>query len=305
LFSQALRYVVSPLRPDPLTVGLVRALMTGRFTQTEPIAALLADVDGILPTGDRVLTPRMIEAVTRLRDRGVMFCIASSRPPLALGMFADSRLTTAIAALNGGVLIRPDLSVIDEEPLPVEIPLHVIDILRAHRVEAWVHSAANWYVTDPLGTRVDRETALLGFPPVVVPHFDDLCHAVIRIVGVNSDHYAIARCEASVRAEFGPRVTVWRSQPYSLDVMHPRANKGAVVQRLARYLDVSPQRIATIGHQMNDSQMFKESGLSIAMGNAAADVRRRATFVAPSSGEEGFVDAVDRFILPRTQLSNV
>ena len=56
---------------------------------------------------------------------------------------------------------------------------------------------------------------------------------------------------------------------------------------------------------MNDSQMFKESGLSIAMGNAAADVKRRATFVAASSGDEGFVDAVDRFILPRTQLSNV
>jgi hypothetical protein len=147
--------------------------------------------------------------------------------------------------------------------------------------------------------------ALVGFPPVVVPHFDDLCHAVIKIVGVNSDHYAVARCEASVRAEFGPRVTVARPQPHSLEVMHPHANKGAVVQRLAQYLNVSPRRIATIGTQMNDSQMFKESGLSIAMGNAVPDVRRRATFVTSSSGEEGFANAVEQFILPRTQLSNV
>lgn len=279
--------------------------MTGRFTETEPIAALLADVDGTLLTGDRVLTPRMIEVVTHLRDRGVTFCIASSRPPLGLRMFTEPRLAIAMAAFNGGVLVRPDLSVIDEKPLPVEIPLHVIDIFRAHRVEAWVHTAADWYVTDPQGSRVDRETALLGFPPVVVPHFDDLCHAVIKIVGVNSDHYAVARCEASLRAEFGPRVTVGRSQPYSLDVMHPHANKGAVVQRLARYLKVSPRRIAAIGSQMNDSQMFKESGLSIAMGNAAPDVKRRATFVTSSSAEEGFAEAVDRFILPRSQMSSV
>jgi hydroxymethylpyrimidine pyrophosphatase-like HAD family hydrolase len=86
--------------------------------------------------------------------------------------------------------------------------------------------------------------------------------------------------------------------------MHPHANKGAVVQRLAGYLTISPRRIATIGTQLNDSQMFKESGLSIAMGNAPADVRRRATFVTSSFGDEGFASAVDQFILPRTQLSN-
>jgi len=279
--------------------------MTGRLTEPEPIAALLADVDGTLLTGNTVLAPRTIEAVTRLRDRGVVFCVASSRPPLGLQMFLEPHLIVAMAAFNGGVLVRPDLSVIDETPLPVEFPLHLVDIFRAHRVEAWVYTASDWYVTDPLGTRVEREMALVGVPPVVVPHYDDLCHAVIKLVGVNSDHYAVARCEASVRAEFGPRVTVSRPQPYSLEVMHPHANKGAVVERLARYLHVSTRRIATIGYQLNDSQMFKESGLSIAMGNAVADVKRRATFVASSSGEEGFANAVDQFILPRTHMSNV
>jgi Cof subfamily protein (haloacid dehalogenase superfamily) len=279
--------------------------MTGRLTEPdEPIAALLADVDGTLLTGDKVITPRTIDAVTRLRERGVVFCITSSRPPLGLQMFLEPRLVVAMAAFNGGALVRPDLSVIDERPLPVEFPLHLVDIFRAHRVEAWVYTATDWYVTDPLGTRVDREMALVGFPPVVVPHFDDLCHAVVKIVGVNSDHYTVARCEASVRAEFGPRVTVSRSHPHSLEVMHPHANKGAVVQRLAHYLHLSPRRIATIGHQLNDSQMFKESGLSIAMGNAVAEVQRRATFVTASFGEEGFANAVDQFILPRTQLSN-
>lgn len=268
----------------------------------QPIAALLADVDGTLITKEKVLTTRTVDAVRRLRERGVVFCITSGRPPRGLRMFVDPlQLTIAMAAFNGGAIVRPDLSVIDEKPLPVEIPVQVIDTIRAHGLEAWVYSPTEWYVTDPQGTRVDREATTVQFPPVVVPDYNALLHEVIKIVGVSTDYEAVARCEASVQAEFGTRVTAARSQPYYLDVTHPDANKGAIVRRLARYLNVSPRRVATIGDQMNDTLMFKESGLSIAMGNASPEVQQHATFVTTSFGEEGFANAVDRFVLPRAQ----
>jgi Cof subfamily protein (haloacid dehalogenase superfamily) len=269
----------------------------------EPIAALLADVDGTLITKEKVLTKRTLDAVKRLRDRGVVFCVTSGRPPRGLRMFVEPlELTIAMAAFNGGVIVRPDLSVIDEKPLPVDIPTEVIDMIRAHGLEAWVYTPTEWYVTDPTGTRVDRETSTVQFSPVVVPNYDAMLHEVIKIVGVSTDYAAVARCEGAVQDEFGSRVTALRSQPYYLDVTHPDANKGAVVQRLARYLKVSPRRVATIGDQMNDTVMFKESGLSIAMGNASADVQRQATFVTTSFGEEGFANAVEQFILPRSVL---
>jgi hydroxymethylpyrimidine pyrophosphatase-like HAD family hydrolase len=112
---------------------------------------------------------------------------------------------------------------------------------------------------------------------------------------------AVARCEASLQEQFGTRVSAARSQPYYLDTTHLDANKGAVVDRLARYLQVPPERIATIGDQPNDVLMFKRSGLSIAMGNASVEVQRQATFVTTSFGDEGFANAVERFVLPRAQ----
>ena len=272
----------------------------------ETIAAVLADVDGTLLTQDKVLTPRTIDAVKRLRQRGIVFCITSGRPPRGLRMFVEPlELTIAMAAFNGGVIVRPDLSVIDEKPLPVEIPAQVLDIMRAHRLDAWVYTPTNWFVTNGKGTRVERETTTVQFPPVVVPDYDACFHEVIKIVGVSADYADVVRCESYIQKEFGARLTAARSQPYYLDVTHPDANKGAIVQRLARYLNVSPRRIATIGDQMNDTRMFQESGLSIAMGNASAEVQRRAMFVTTSFGDEGFANAVDRFILPRASVSKV
>ena len=275
-------------------------MVANPLPRAEPtIVALLADVDGTLVTKEKVLTERAIEAVKRLRERGVVFCITSGRPPRGLRMFIEPLgLTIAMAAFNGGVIVRPDLSVVDEKPLPADIPPEVIKTLRAHKLDVWIYGPMEWYVTDPQGTRVDRETSTIQFPPVVVPNYERL-DKVIKIVGVSNDLEAVARCEARLQAQFETRVSAARSQPYYLDVTHPDANKGAVVDRLARYLQVPPQRIATIGDQPNDVLMFKRSGLSIAMGNASSEVQRQATFVTTSFGDEGFANAVERFVLPR------
>jgi hydroxymethylpyrimidine pyrophosphatase-like HAD family hydrolase len=45
--------------------------------------------------------------------------------------------------------------------------------------------------------------------------------------------------------------------------------------------------------------MFERSGFSIAMGNPSAEVQRAADFVTGSNREDGFADAVQRFILGR------
>jgi hydroxymethylpyrimidine pyrophosphatase-like HAD family hydrolase len=48
----------------------------------------------------------------------------------------------------------------------------------------------------------------------------------------------------------------------------------------------------------NDVLMFAHSGLSIAMGQSDREVQRAARRVTTSNQEEGFANAVDRFILP-------
>ena len=63
-----------------------------------PITALRADIDGTLVTKAKVLTQRAIEAVRRLRERGVEFFVTSGRPtPRAHRCSWPVRLCSAIA----------------------------------------------------------------------------------------------------------------------------------------------------------------------------------------------------------------
>jgi Cof subfamily protein (haloacid dehalogenase superfamily) len=264
------------------------------------IAALLADVDGTLVTREKVLTKRAVEAVQRLRERGIAFAITSGRPPRGMRMLVEPLgLTMPIAAFNGGMMVQPDLSVVDEHPLPDDVVPAVIDTIQAHGLDVWIYRATEWYVRSPRAPHVDREAWTVQFPPTVVSTFDRLLSRVVKVVGVSDDLEAVARCEAAAQAQCGTRVSAARSQPYYLDVTHPAANKGTVIERLSRSLTIPLDRIATIGDQPNDVLMFRRSGLSIAMGNASEGVQRQATYVTTSCEEEGFANGVDRFVLGR------
>jgi hydroxymethylpyrimidine pyrophosphatase-like HAD family hydrolase len=100
-----------------------------------------------------------------------------------------------------------------------------------------------------------------------------------------------------MREQFGAHVSATRSQTYFLDVTHPDANKGSVVEYLSAMYDVATDEIATIGDMNNDVSMFAVSGLSIAMGNAEASVQRAAHRVTRSNDDEGFAHAVNEFVL--------
>src|SRR5512146_5697 len=93
----------------------------------QQIRLVIADVDGTLVTKDKVLTPRAISAVGALKDAGIAFSITSGRPPKGMKSVIEALdLTNPIAAFNGGVIVRPDLSVLEESYLPRPIAERVI-----------------------------------------------------------------------------------------------------------------------------------------------------------------------------------
>jgi len=262
------------------------------------IRLMLADVDGTLVTPDKILTDRSVDAVHRLRAAGIRFAVTSGRPPRGMSMLIEPlALDTPMAAFNGGLFVNPDMSVIESRSIPAHVVKPTIDLMTSFGLEVWVYRGADWYVMDLKGAHVDREQWTVKFPPTLVASFDDFTDGVAKIVGVSDDLDAVVSAETKAHDQLGDHVSAARSQPYYLDVTHPLANKGGVVAYLSKAYEVAPAEIATIGDMPNDVLMFTPSGLSIAMGNASAEVRSAATAVTTTNQDEGFANAVERFIL--------
>jgi hypothetical protein len=207
-------------------------------------------------------------------------------------------LQTPIAAFNGGLLVDRDMKVIEQRVLPEDLVQPVADMMESFKLDVWLYSGAEWYVPKADGPHVDREAWTVKFQPKVMKDgLNGLTASVAKLVGVSDDHDAVTRAAQAVHDKFGDHVAAAASQPYYLDVTHPQANKGAVAKYLAAKYKISEDDIATIGDMPNDVLMFARSGLSIAMGNASPEVKRAARRVTTSNEEEGFANAVEKYIL--------
>jgi len=289
--------------PAPATRAYHRPIASADAAPEKPtspsIRLLLADVDGTLVTQDKILTDRAVAAVHSLRQAGVLFAITSGRPPRGMEMLVEPLdLDTPIAAFNGGLMVDRSLKILEEHALPEDLVKPVVDHMKSFDLDVWLYRGADWYVPDPKAPHVDREAWTVKFQPKVMNGLDGLTDGVVKLVGVSDDHDAIAAATRGATEKFGDQVEAAASQPYYLDVTHPKANKGEVALYLARRYKIEPEQIATIGDQPNDILMFDHSGLSIAMGNADPEAKKAAHQITRSNEDEGFAYAVEHFVLP-------
>ncbi len=264
------------------------------------IKLLLADVDGTLVTKDKVLTDQAVAAVRALHEAGIAMALTSGRPPRGMQkLVAPLALKTPVAGFNGGVLVNPDMSVIETRTLSPEAARTALDTILDKGLDAWLYTPDAWLIRDRAAPHVERESHTVGFEPVIVPEFtDEHLARLAKIVGVGDDYDLVAEAEAAAQKALGSHASAARSQPYYLDITHPDANKGFVVDWLSKQLGIPRENIATIGDMPNDVLMFVRSGFSIAMGNASDQVKGQASAVTDSYADEGFAKAVRNFVLP-------
>ena len=76
--------------------------------------------------------------------------------------------------------------------IPEELVVPVAELNRSFGLDTWVYRGVDWYVPDPAGAHVARESATVRFHPKVMISLDGLTSDVAKPVGVSDDLDAIA-----------------------------------------------------------------------------------------------------------------
>ena len=273
--------------------------MTGEARPAEPIRLVVSDIDGTLVNHAKELTPRTRAVIAALAERGIGFTVTTARPPVGLKPIIDMLgLSVPSAAINGGALVAPDLSISEVRYLAPDVARKAVAFLRERGLDPWLFTEYDWHVRDPHGAKVDLETRTLAKDPVVVADFaPDLFDHVLKVIGACDDHAHLARCETDLQALLGRDANATRSQLYYLDVTSPLAQKGEAIKSLSRAMNVPVAAILSIGDGTNDIPMLKAAGFSVAMGNGSDAVKAAAHVVTEDCEHDGFAIAIERYVL--------
>jgi Cof subfamily protein (haloacid dehalogenase superfamily) len=274
--------------------------MTRDMHPPEQIRLLVSDVDGTLVRDDKSLPDANRDAILGLATTGVATTLISARPPSGMmALAATLRLNGPLAAFNGGTLFDPDGTIRLAHRLEAADAAAILRLVDRLGVALWVYADGAWFVSDLDNPHLDRERLASGIEPAICSNFAGLDGRIDKIVGVSDDHKLLVRLEEKARSMIGERATITRSHPYYLDVTHRLANKGDGIAALAQAFGVELKEVAALGDMINDLPMFARAGLSVAMGQAPANVRAAATATAATNEEAGVADAIARFVRPR------
>ncbi|MEP7270173.1 MAG: HAD family hydrolase [Acidobacteriota bacterium] len=265
------------------------------------ITLVISDIDGTLITSNHEVTDATLLVAAELRVRGIGLSLASSRPPRAvIPIAAELGLVSAFAAFNGALIVTAQGKTLAEGTIPPTITARVKAVADELDLDVWLYDLRDWWA----GKRtafVAREEHTSGLEAAFEGYAAQLERSLNKLTVVGKPEN-VRKAEQRLKAELGDKISASRSKPRFLDITSFGWHKGSVVGRLASLYAASPAQVAVIGDGPNDVEMFKEAGLSIAMGQAVDEVRSRARFVTASNDDDGWAKGISKYVLGTDKL---
>lgn len=125
---------------------------------------------------------------------------------------------------------------------------------------------------------------------------DDFLEAAPRplpkclIVG---DPDRLIRTEAELSLRLQGQISVYRSEPYFLELVPMGIDKAQSLSVLLDKLGLTREAMVAMGDGYNDLSMIKFAGMGVAMANAQEPVKQAADYITLSNDEDGVAAAVE------------
>jgi Cof subfamily protein (haloacid dehalogenase superfamily) len=278
--------------------------MTDASAARLSIALVISDIDGTLITSNHEIADSTRQAAARLYERGIHLSLCSSRPPRSIRPLAETLgLRSPFAAFNGALIVTADGEVKLRSTIQPPVIARIKAIADDFGIGVWLYDEVDWWVAG-YDAFVEREEHTSGFAPRVEGYGGRLKSEAIKLTVVGKPEL-VAQAEQRVLAELAGEVSASKSKPRFLDVTLRGIHKGSAVRRIAGVFNVSPAQVAVIGDGPNDIEMFREAGISIAMGQGVDEVIQAARVITSSNDNDGWARGIEKYVLGAAQSAGI
>ena len=263
---------------------------------------IVLDLDGTLTNRDKVITPKTKKDLMEIQERGKKIVLASGRPtdgvmPLARELKLE-KYGSYILSFNGGMITNCRTGeVVFSRLLPVEANAKIIGLAEEERVTILTYDGHTLITNDAESPYSKLENKINSME---VRQIDDLksyvTYPVPKFLMMDDGDY-LAMVEPRVKAAMGKNFSIYRSEPFFLEILPRGIDKAQSLARLLEILGLDKERMIACGDGYNDLTMIKFAGLGVAMENAVLPVRKAADYITMSNNDDGIAHVVEKFML--------
>lgn len=255
------------------------------------IKAAFLDIDGTLVSFKTHRIPvSTIQALDRLRQKGIKVFVASGRHKLSMNNLGD-QIFDGYVTLNGGLCLVGN-RIIYKHHLPVSDMNTLIPYLEETKAFPCVFVQENALSINYMDTNTHDTFRLLNFPePPVCP---------LKAIEGNIFYQLLGFFRQEEEQQImslipGCRATRWN--PLFTDIIPTETSKSVGISKMLEYFGIAPEETIAFGDGGNDIEMLRYAGIGVAMGNAADEVKQAADYVTTDVDNDGIAQALQHFNL--------
>lgn len=273
--------------------------------QPTQIKLLVLDIDGTIAGESNEISQPVKQAIGRAQQRGVQVALATGRMyRSALRFHQEINSTLPLLAYQGAWIQDPATKKLHRHwAVERQTAIQLLDYFEQPELRSLL--SVHFYINDQLYVRdLTPETQIYSERSgVTAIPVGDLRQALTdeptKVLALSDDTELIDQLLGSLRQQYTPaELYMTKSVATFFEATNPLINKGIGVRYLAEdLLGLQATNVMTIGDNFNDLEMLSYAGIGVAMGNAPADVKAVAHWVAPSVEQDGAAVAIEELVL--------
>lgn len=238
------------------------------------------DIDGTLIDFHRKqISAKTVEALKRLRARGVILCLATGRSPLELPHFPGIEFDVYLT-FNGSYCFNSS-QVLLSNPIPHgdvrKLIANAAAIQRPVCIATHNRMAANGADKD-----LAEYLSIAGSTLEIADDFDNLLQEEIFqvMLGCYKQEYPLVMKDVT-----HAQIAAWWDR--AVDIIPANGGKGAAIQRVLGYYHLNSEQAIAFGDGNNDIEMLKAVGTGVAMANSSEHLKEVADEVCGHAAQDG------------------
>lgn len=266
---------------------------------------LVLDIDGTLTNSKKEITENTRKALIDIQKQGHIVVIASGRPTAGIVKIADELCLGTfggyVLSFNGARITNwKTKDVIYQNTLSQDIIGPLYEFATEHNL-GLVSYEDDCVIT---GTRHDEymelEARINGIKIKDVENFTEYVSFDVNKCLFTAPLDRAEDLEKQLAEQYKNHASIYRSEPFFIEVMPVGVDKAASLDRLVTMLGLTKEDTICCGDGFNDLSMIRYAGIGVAMENAQKAVKNEADFITRSNDDEGIVYVIDKFIKKKT-----
>jgi HAD-superfamily hydrolase, subfamily IIB len=260
------------------------------------IKLIATDIDGtLLKEGSDSINPEYFEVISRLKEKGIIFAVASGRQFASIyNLFYPVKDDIVFVAENGGYVSgrRIDMT---EIIMDKEIAKTIIKMGR---------KLPNCFLTVSAKDKMYLEACDETFWHLLVDGYHNTMEKVNNLLELEIDiikvsiykENGVSDIANQIIADWKDKIHVTVAGDIWIDFMDYGADKGKAVKSIQQQMNILPEETMVFGDNLNDMGMIKSAKESYAVGNARSEIREAAKYITDTNVNDGVLKILKKLL---------